>query len=118
MSKKTEICFGNPLFNGTRWRLDAAMQHTLEQMVARGADEGTVALKIQIAMEKHTDKIGAVCEMVPRFECRVESSVPFKVSTKENINNDDAMIWDGDAWVLETDVEQTMLEDLRNGREA
>ena len=23
MSKKTEICFGNPLFNGTRWRLDA-----------------------------------------------------------------------------------------------
>ena len=118
MSKKTEICFGNPLFNGTRWRLDAAMQHTLEQMVARGADEGTVALKIQIAMEKHTDKSGAVCEMVPRFERRVESRVPFKVSEKETINNDDAMIWDGDAWVLETDVEQTMLEDLRNGREA
>lgn len=118
MSKKTEICFGNPLFNGTRWRLDAAMQHTLEQMVERGADEGTVALKIQIAMEKHTDKSGAVCEMVHRFECRVESSVPFKVSTKETINNEDAMIWDGDAWVLETDAEQTMLEDLRNGREA
>ena len=44
--------------------------------------------------------------------------MPFKVSTKEIIHNEDAMIWDGDAWVLETDVEQTMLEDLRNGREA
>ena len=118
MSKKTEICFGNPLFNDTRWRLDATMQHTLDQMVQRGADEGTVALKIQIDIEKKTDKSGAVCEMVPRFECRVESSVPFKVSTKEIIHNEDAMIWDGDAWVLETDVEQTMLEDLRNGREA
>ena len=44
--------------------------------------------------------------------------MPFKTSDKETINNDDAMIWDGDAWVLETDAEQTMLEDLRNGREA
>ena len=113
-----ELKFESDMFLLPRQVLNTLLKDTIQKMVNKQSDEGSVTLKIDITMEKTEDADylpeNDPARLSPRFDCNVTAQI--KSSTKLSAQADEAghLVYDEEenTWLLVDGDPQLTIQDI------